>query len=189
MDTRDSSTELMRTSLPWISARISRVRRAATISHLARSHRSSSPRDSGCGSYRKLHSLIRGCRTVQRDTAGRILIAWPLSVSDQDRVFLGVAVLSFAIVGWALLLRMTFLFPHSDQTRNQIIDNKMLILLGRCSENLLDAQFIAVILARISTFSSTFSIFFLSYNSFQLQFDIIDIIFSRYSHILQFLTI
>jgi len=74
-------------------------------------------------------SLIRGCRTVQRDTAGCILSSVTVSVSDQNRVSRG-AVLSLAIVGRCiprvLPRRVTFLFPRS--TYNWIINSQMLIL-------------------------------------------------------------
>lgn len=46
-------------------------------------------------------SLVRECRTVQRDTAGRILSSVTVSVSDQNRVSRG-TVFSFAIVGRVL---------------------------------------------------------------------------------------
>lgn len=102
--------ELMRVPLPRIAAQISRVRRTASP-HLTRSHRSSSL------GFRKLRSgigtarSVRECRTMQRDTAGRILSSVTVSMSDQNRVSRG-TVLSFAIVGRALPHRVTFLFPR-----------------------------------------------------------------------------
>lgn len=187
MDKRIDLTVFMSASLPWISPRKIFSRTTIFLTSRDISHRSSSPRDSGCGSWRKLHSLIRECQNRATPRYGRthfnsVTVIGVRSGSRFSRRRAAVLSLLRSSACELFFAGVTFLFPHAGQTRDQIIDNKMLILLGRCSENLLDAQFIAVrYFSSYFDVSSTFlEIFSKLYNYFQLQFNIIDIFFSIY---------